>query len=250
MPTDRALRVLVFAATAVVLCGCPNPNTYTTPRTLPPGAVEWQVAPEFIGASYATTTTTVDSNGNTTQTPSRVSAVLPMVPSFGARIGIVDGFDLGLRLSNLDSISVDGKIRLLKGPFDVALDPGLQGYYINVDDVSLGVVYLHLPVLLGVNFSKNVSLVVSPGIVYAAVTGSVDSSDGVTGASTVSGFFGRLGVGFDFRITPRFAIHPEITAMKDFGDSDALIYVGGIGFNIGAQPDYSDLDPNPPPPAQ
>jgi hypothetical protein len=127
-------------------------------------------------------------------------------------------------------------------PFRSTVKPGVQGYYVSINDVSLGVVYLHLPVLLGLNFSKDVSLVLSPGFVYSVASATVDNGTGVGGAASSTGFFGRLGLGFDFRIGKRFAIHPEITAMKEFSDSDALIYVGGIGFNIGAQPDYSDLE--------
>jgi hypothetical protein len=232
------------------LCGCPNPNAYTTPRTLDPGKVQWQIAPEFIGVNYTTTTTTTNpSNGATQTQKSSESATLPMVPTFGARIGVVDGFDLGLRVANLDSLGIDGKIRLLTGTFDVALDPGLQGYYVTINNVSLGVMYIHLPVLLGLNVSEHVSLVLSPGVVYSVASASVSNASGVSGASSASGIMGRLGFGVDFRISPKFAIHPEITAMRQFGDSDALIYVGGVGFNIGAQPNYSDLASGGAPPA-
>jgi hypothetical protein len=39
--------------------------------------------------------------------------------------------------------------------------------------------------------------------------------------------------------------------MKAFQNTDALLYIFGFGFNIGAQPDYSDLGGGggPPPPA-
>lgn len=237
----RAVPACAVVALPCLLCGCPNPNLYTTPRTLDPGKVQWQLAPEVIGVSYNTTTPTTTSTGAATTQTTTASAVLPMVPTFGARVGMVDGFDMGFRLQNLDSLAVDGKIRLLKGTFDIAIDPGAQGFYANVNNVSFGVVYLHLPVLLGLNVSKNVSIVASPGIVYDVATASDNSGSGVTGAATATGVFGRLGLGVDIRTGKSLAIHPEITAMQQINGSDALIWVGGLGFNIGAQPDYSDL---------
>jgi hypothetical protein len=60
----------------------------------------------------------------------------------------------------------------------------------------------------------------------------------------------RLGAGFDFRVSRKLAIHPEVTLVRQFtGSQDLLLWVGGIGFNFGAQPDYSDLARAPNPPA-
>jgi hypothetical protein len=230
----------------ISLSGCPNPNMYTTPRTLDPGKVQWQVAPEVIGVSYKATTTTSDANGNPVASTTNVTAVLPMIPSFGVRVGLVEGLDLGVRLQNFDSLAADLKIRLLRGRFDVAIDPGLQGFYESLNGTGVGVVYLHAPVLLAYNFSEKASLVLSPGFVYSLVTATVNDASGVTGSASASGAYGRLGLGFDFRVIPALAIHPEITFMQEFGNENALIWIGGVGFNIGAQPDYSDLREGPP----
>jgi hypothetical protein len=68
------------------------------------------------------------------------------------------------------------------------------------------------------------------------------------------GAIGRLGVGVDVRLGRHFALHPEITFLKAFSSTDALMYIFGVGFNFGAMPDYSDLDTGgnspPPPPGQ
>ncbi|HEY5243864.1 MAG TPA: hypothetical protein VIJ22_20425 [Polyangiaceae bacterium] len=215
---------------------CPNPNTYQTPRTLDPGKVQVNIAAEGIGVGYA-----------------GQSAVAPMLPSAGIRVGVTDGLDLGFREQNFDSLGADAKIRLVKGGFDLALDPGLQGFYASINGEGFGVVYLSLPVLLGFNVSRNVSIVASPGVVYDLVTATVNGGSGVTGSATASGFLGRMGVGVDFRVSKKLAIHPEVTVMQDFADSGTIV-VFGLGFNIGAQPDYSDLGgddsdgPSPPPP--
>lgn len=242
----RILRLAVSTAAGAFLLGCPNPDLYTTPRTLDPGKVQMQVALEGIGASWSTTQTNTTTNAAGQQTTSTQqvseSFTVPMVPTVGVRVGVADGLDIGARIPNLDSLAVDAKVRLLKGTLDLAVDPGIQGFYFSVDNAGLGVVYLHLPLLVGFNVSKSVSLVASPGIAYAIATTSVSDSDGnqqqVEGAS---GVLGRLGLGVNFRVSNSFSLQPEITFMKFFADTDMLIYTFGLGFNVGAQPDYSDL---------
>jgi len=203
-----------------------------------------------IGVSYNTTTASTNASGAATTQNTTASLVVPMVPTFGARVGMVDGFDMGFRLQNLDSLAVDGKIRLLRGTFDIAVDPGVQGFYAIANNVGFGVFYLHLPVLLGLNVSKNVSIVASPGIVYDIATASVNNGSGASGSATATGLWGRLGLGVDIRTSKTLAIHPEITAMQQINGVDALVWVAGLGFNIGAQPDYSDLGGEPASPTE
>jgi hypothetical protein len=230
----------------LALSGCPNPNTYTTPRTLDPGTVQWQVAAEGIGVDYKVSNGSTDSKGNPVKTD--VLAGLPTIPTFGVRFGAAEGLEIGLRLPNGEPFAADTKIRLLKGPFDVALDPGTQLYMGSANGNAFAVVYVHAPVLLGFNFSQNVSFVLSPGLAYANNAASNVVATGVAGASTAAGFMARLGVGFDFRVSRRFAVQPEVTLMRQFtGSEDLLLCVGGIGFNFGTQPDYSDLASGPKP---
>jgi hypothetical protein len=54
----------------------------------------------------------------------------------------------------------------------------------------------------------------------------------------------RLGCGLSFRVSRRFAFHPEVTFLKPVGQG-VLVTIVGIGFNLGAQPDYSDLAGTP-----
>jgi hypothetical protein len=231
---------VVSLGLAVVLAGCPNPNTYTTPRTLDPGKVQWQVSPELIGVNYKTTNGSTDANGNLIKT--NTSSVWPMLPSLGARIGVADGLEIGLRMPNLEPFAGDVKIRLMKGRVDVALDPGLQLYFASVNGAGFAALYLHAPVLVGINFSEKVSLVLSPGLALAENTAGTTFPTGVAGSSVATGFMARLGAGFDFRLGRRFSIHPEVTVARQFtGSTDLLLCVAGIGFNFGAQPDYSDL---------
>jgi hypothetical protein len=241
---------------------------YTTPRTLDPGKVQAQAAFDVIGVNYNVKyPQQLYVNGNLVGHPftaqTTLSGALPMAPSEGARVGVSNGFDVGFRLQNLDSLAADFKIRLLKGRIDVALDPGIQTFseFENCNFAfqcgeTWGVYYLSAPLLLGINFSQSVSLVLSPGFVYAVTSPAgvvnVNSSGSDTAielAGQASGPMGRLGVGFDFRITRLLAIHPEVTFLQEYGGDNLLLWVAGIGFNIGAQPDYSDLAQRAPPSA-
>src|SRR5580704_1525503 len=248
MILSRVGLAIASAELVFLLAGCPHPNLYTTPRTLDPGQVQWQLAAEVIGVDYSARYGSTDASGNLIKT--KVSSAWPMFPTFGARVGVVEGLEIGLRAPNLEPLAGDAKIRLLKGPLDVALDPGLELYYGSANGSGFAVVYLHAPVLFGINLSEKVSLVLSPGLVYADNTASGVVSSGVAGSSTAEGFMARLGAGFDFRVNRKLAIHPEVTLVRQFtGSQDLLLCVGGIGFHFGAQPDYSDLARAPNPPA-
>ena len=239
MRLTRPLSTLTLGAAAALLCGCPNPNTYTVPRTLDPGKVQMMIAPEAYGFSFKSTTPA--SNGTAAQTTT-VSGLLPTVPSFGIRVGVADGFEIGARVPNLDTVAADFKVRMLKGSWDLAIDPGLQLIYLTETNDSLGVFYLHLPLLVGWNVSDSVTLVASPGVVYTLATASVNVSNNAEAAGTSTGLMARLGVGVDFRLNKTFAIHPEVTFMKGFTDEESLLYIFGVGFNFLALPSYADLN--------
>jgi hypothetical protein len=234
MKLDGRLRFVMSAAATLFLCGCPNPNTYTVPRTLDPGSVQVSIAPEVYGVNFRGPA--VDQNGMTTTT--RYSAYSPTVPSVGVHIGIVDGFELGIRAPNLDSLGVDGKVQLLRGGVDLAVQPGVQVASL----LGIGLFYLHMPVLIGVNLSEKVTLVASPGIAYALASGTADSSGNtLEQGGTATQLFGRLGVGVDVRVAKKVALHPELTFLKGFASNDAVLFVFGFGVNIGSMPNYSDL---------
>src|SRR5580704_17531379 len=97
-----ALRVAGCAAVTAFLPGCPNPDLYTTPRTIDPGTVQFQVALEGIRANYngTQTTTTTNNAGTPTTQQQQISEsfILPMVPTVGVRVGLADGLELGARI--------------------------------------------------------------------------------------------------------------------------------------------------------
>ncbi len=249
--TLGSLRLAVLGPLALVCLGCPNPQTYTTPRTVGSGNFSHSIAAEGWGFSVPTT----DSAGTTTT----VTGTIPTFPTYTLRIGISDQFEIGARIANMSSLGVDLKFNFLRSPlFDLAIDPAAQVFAIGSSDSSTGssssvrVVYLHAPVLAGINLSRGFSLVLAPGVTYGIVSGTVSSSEGRDSASATTGVIGRFGVGFDIRVSPGFAVHPEITFLRTFSSDATMIYMVGVGFNFGTLPTYDDVGggatPPPPPP--
>lgn len=224
-------------AAGLALTGCPNPNTYGTPRTTPKGKVSHTIAAEGFGFKF-----------DDPETEAAVSAIVPTFPSYQLRYGITDQLDFGARVANLTSLGGDLKWNFVRSPmFDVAIDPGFQWYQLSINETSLNVVYLHGPVLLGINVAEPVSIVLSPGVTYALASGTVETTDDREAATTNDGIMGRLGVGFDFRINEGFALHPEVTFMKSFRDDGMLLYMLGLGINFGKLPSFADTAGRPEP---
>ncbi|HEY8091468.1 MAG TPA: hypothetical protein VIF09_26570 [Polyangiaceae bacterium] len=239
MRWDRAVYLAGACAGGALLCGCPNPNTYGTPRTLDPGKIEVQISGEGFAAN---------ANG--------ASAAAPTLPTAGIRYGVADGFDFGARVTNMSGLGIDGKIRLLKGTVDLALDPGVQAFYYAISasssagttsgssSESIFISYLHLPLLVGINFSQAASLVLTPGVFGALASGTVTSSSGASSSQSIfsgTGFGGRFGLGINIRTSKAVSLQPEVTAMHEFNDSNVWIYVFGFGVNFVNGPDYSDI---------
>jgi|JI10StandDraft_1071094.scaffolds.fasta_scaffold479386_2 hypothetical protein len=224
--TTRWTRPLVgLALVGAFTTGCPSPSIYGTARTLPRGTVQHTLAAEVIGAV-----------GNGT-------AVFPTLPTYQLRLGLADNVDLGFRLGNIVSPGVDVKINFVRGAFDLAIDPGIQGMYLATSDEGAGFVYLNLPLILGFNLSRSFSILATPGVAYAAGFGTTSSSSGGSTSATTyngTGFMPRFGVGLNIRVNNSFAIQPEWTGYY-FVDSSAVLFTFGIGFTFGAQPDFSDI---------
>ena len=109
--------------------------------------------------------------------------------------------------------------------------------------------YLNVPLLVGVNLSRTVSLVFTPGATWGfASSGKIRFTNGPDQGST-TGAIGRFGVGADFRITPGFALPPgDHVLARLLGGENEIDYIAGLGFNFGAMPNYDDVGGGPPPP--
>lgn len=243
----------LWLASGLLLPGCPNPQTYGTPRTVAKGKVTHTVAVEglYVGGEATTTLTTVDPTTGDTTTEERtedISIGTPTLPTYQIRIGASDRVDVGIKVANLSSLGADVKLNPIRGKFDLAVDPGLQWFGVTINESTSNVFYLHLPVLLGLNLTPDFSVVATPGLLYSVAAGSVEggNTDGSDAVFQSDGLAARLGLGFDIRISPSFALHPEATAIRGltggFGDTQGTIVVFGLGFNLANIPDYSDID--------
>ncbi len=228
----EVLRLAPFALLPF-LTGCPNPNSYGTPRTIPKGQMQHVVALEVINLSSS------DNSGRS------VSFTSPMPPSYQFRYGISDSVDFGARLSNLTMPGVDIKWNFVRGDVDLAVAPAVQGSYVSTPRTSVGLVYFHLPVLIGVNAGRDVTVFVSPGVSYLLAAG--DNSTNRSGTVTASSVAARVGLGVQIRTSKIFAITPEVTGMRFFNDNAPLALIFGLGLNFGSQPKYDGGDPEPNP---
>lgn len=224
----RGVRAAVtLSALAALVSGCPSPNIYGTPRTIPAGTIQHTVALEGIGGF----------------TP-RASAYAPTLPTYQIQYGLSDRISFGGRISNLTSLGADLKINFVRGAVDLAVDPSFQAFYIaggsSSTTGSVGIAYLNLPLLVGFNFGRSFTLLLTPGIAGAlAFTGTTSSVSGDSATYTGSGFLLRMGVGFNFRLSESIALHPEVTTLWN-PDTEGFILSTGIGLSFGSQPDYSD----------
>lgn len=233
---------------ALLLTGCPNPQTYGTPRTVAKGKATHTVAIEGLYFSGKVESLSVDpATGDTVTEEESISGGTPLLPTYQARIGVSNKVDIGIKAANMSSLGTDVKINPVRGDFDLALDPGLQWFGIFAGGNSVNVFYLHLPVLLGFNLSKSSTLVASPGLLYSVATSTFeDDVDGGDAVFQSSGLAARLGVGLNQRISRGFALQPEVTGIRgitgNFGNTQSTIVLIGLGFNIANIPDYSDID--------
>jgi hypothetical protein len=241
------IRLGALGALAALCTGCPNPNTYGTPRTTPVGRVQHTIAAEGIGLSWDQPVTT--SNGTTTNTTEvSENATLPNFPSYQLRIGVAEELDVGVKLLNMSSIGADVKWNFIKSDsFDMAVVPGFQVFHFSVNDNGYTQFYGNLPLLFGINVGDSVTFVPSAGVTYSLGSATVDTdSDSSSNAYSNGGIWLRGGIGFNFRISPKFAMHPEITFLKNLpsdNEVDTLLYVFGLGFNFGSLPVYGSPEP-------
>lgn len=224
------LRGVGLTLLALGAAGCPSLNTYTTPRTIPAGTIQHTVALEAIGAGS-----------------SRGSVVLPTLPTYQLRYGISDRLDVGARINNLTSIGADLKINMLRGMLDLSVDPSFQLIYLSVESTSssgstssssLGLAFLHLPLLVGLNLSRSFTLLATPGFTYAlGFAGSTSSTSGDRSQYLASGAMARFGLGFNWRVANAIALQPEVTALWNPA-TEGFIFNFGIGLQFGSMPEY------------
>jgi hypothetical protein len=224
------------------LCACPSFSNLKTARALDKGQYEITLAAEAIGASNFDT-----ANG----TGSGYA-----YPQFeiAARFGIADGLDLGFKVYPI-GIELDGSIQLLRGSFDLSLDPGVgisgSGFTTYGPEGSTGasffVVPLHLDLLGGINLGTGgTQIVFGPGV-YGVFGLANSISDGASqdGNSATLLVGGTLGISVALlpilRVMPEFDIyfpvagHVSSTSLggTSSGANGTFIYTFALGFSLG-----------------
>jgi hypothetical protein len=209
------------------LAGCPNPNIYGTPRTIPKGEVSHTVALEVYAVEEPTKLDDEEDAGSTW--------LIPTVPSYTLRWGLAERVDLGLRLSSAALLGVDTKVNFLRTDvLDLAIDPGVQGYYLGGD---FWATYAHLPLLTGLNVTDSVTILVTAG--YSGGWTTTDDDEDSTHHAM---HFARLGAGLEIRRSNTFALQPEVTVL--LSRTERPLWLIGWGLTFGPSAFDSAQDPD------
>lgn len=179
-----------------------------------------------------------------------------MPPTCALRLGLGDRWEIGARIANLSSLGGDVKWNFLRSSrIDLAIDPAFQVDLVRPTDDSGNTTtfsFYHVPLLVGVNLSRRVTLMVTPGVTWGfASGGSSRFNNGLRGGSDGSStVLGRFGIGVDLRVSSNVALQPEITFLRSFvngGYPQTIVYMIGLGIKFGAMPNYDDVGGGPPP---
>jgi len=218
----------LFSIALPALTGCPSPNIYGTPRTVAPGETTHTFA--FEANHYS---------GDYPLTTSRLEPSMPV--TYMLRAGMAEQIDVGVRLGSLSSIGADVKGNFLRSKMvDLAVNPAVQMLPL-LGDHGHGMVYTEVPLLVGINFSRSATLVASPGFTYIAPFDSIAHESDRVHILGEGGMRGRLGLGFNMRFSKFFALQPEVTTIRKFDETKAMIIAVGLGFSLGKLPSFDDV---------
>jgi hypothetical protein len=233
----------LVAGCGLFLSGCPSFTNLKTARGLDQGEFQFTAAP---GVFVAALPAAAASPGESTTIP------LPQL-DLAARYGIVDGFDLGLKVW-LGGVEIDSTISLLRGGFDLALAPGIGFFGIGAsngnDSGSIFEVPIYIPLLAGINVGYGHQFVFGveaiPNIVFASASSSDSNGTSTASGTEVELFLGGT-VGFSFKLGASFRIMPEVNVFvplvaaavsngsgaSQIGYSGTVIFQGALGFSFG-----------------
>ena len=216
---------LVIVVALLLPTGCPNPNSFVVPRTVPAGKVQHTIALEGIGFKPARYQS--DDGSSTAQ---GVTA-----PSYALRVGLFDGFDVAGHLYNSISPGLEIKYNPIRSRlFDVALNPGVQ---FGKQDERIW----HLAMPIGWNALRGLTVIATPGAsIVDSEYGWVQYAGPILAEEQV---LGRFSLGVYLRMTPNVAVHPAMTLLRDI-DGEDTIFLGGVGFHLGRLPEYPDTLPS------
>jgi hypothetical protein len=231
--------------------GCPSPNVYGTPRTVQRGKFGHTVAAEVVGYHVDLRDDAAPDDADDYVTLTDADFRTPTIPTYILRPGLGERLDMGFRVNALSSIGFDFKWNLVRSPaFDLAIDPMVQWAF------YLDITHFHFPLLLGFNASETLSVVLTPGIIYGYADTDDEIDADLAQVFATNGMSARVGLGLNVRVSPKFALQPEVTVIRGLERPEGrnfesvFMYVAGIGFNFGGLPDFSDVEAGEAAPAE
>ncbi len=207
----------------VLLSGCPSFTSMGTARTIPKGETQFQVG---VGAQQLRDWTVSD------------TGVLESITFPGFELGIShavsDGAEIGGKIW-LVGAELDSKFQLVRSEspasgIDVALAPALSYFPFSAngttgDKVTVSFLFLHLPLLVGVNLPGGSQLILGPRVSDTMV---VASGGGASESANVFWLGGSLGLAL--RTGDTFRIMPQISAMYPVAASHGLQTTTDLAF--------------------
>ncbi len=235
----RDARRWLVALGALTLQGCfaAGHDRYLTTRRLPKGQGNATVAVRGLGALGPA-----------------VERGVPRLslgsPELHGRLGVARDVDVGVKAgggfsssSSYFLLGGDMKFRVVEsGALSAAVAPLVQYAQSEErwrsDEGTLRSAYHHwlfdAPLVLGLELAPSVTLVLSPGALYALDVTVRPPFNRVLDSTRVSGFAPRLGLGLELWTDHRIAIHPELTAVLPLRDHGRrVVYTAGLGFRFG-----------------
>jgi hypothetical protein len=218
-------------AIAVACASCTGQSLYTTPRTLRADDAQVILAPEYMAHTRAAKPLRPTGFDDGAEAPPPPTVTLMHA---GLRTGVGERGEVAMHGDLPGSFGVDGKWNAVRtGPFDLAFmarftASGVYTQPVNgpYRDERQGGAFLHLPILLGFNVDR-LTFVLSPGSV-TLVNPQGRLTEGV-----------RAGAGVQLRITPRLALHPEVSWMHEVaGPTDMAYAAVGLGIIFVKLPTY------------
>jgi hypothetical protein len=248
------LKSAIAVAAIACFAGCASFSTFKTARALDQG----QTQVTFSGSAIVDTIPYNDGTGR---------QYVRGDPQFelGVRYGIVDGFDLGVKVWSLGG-EINSTISIVRSRyFDLALAPsvGLVNYSYdsacdafgdNCNTINVLELFAKVPLLFGVRFGpqQEHELVFGPEVVPITVLTGDDYGNGTSSSGLLLG--GVLGV--SIKTTPWLRIMPELTVLtpvvhyfdgtdssgvyesgygliNGYGRAGSVLYQAGLGFSWG-----------------
>lgn len=222
-------RLLLLLPAVALLSGCPSFSTMGTARTLPKGKSQLFIAPGGM----------VLTDFQRDDTGAYQSYAFPSV-EFGGRYGVTDRVELGGKLWFLGA-EIDGKFALARSPdpehgLDLAVAPALSVYPFTSGDQSATYLWVHLPLLIGVNTGGG-QLVIGPRISDMLIAGAGDTINAVWAGGSL-GYAFKLGDGFRLlpEVSVAWPIHVTVgsTADTTLEPKGALVQAN-LGFLFGGE---------------